>query len=276
MMYKVIKALNNNCILASEDDREVILLYKGIGFQKKAGMLFEAPSQTKKYLMQSTNRSRNCNEIVNNINPLLLETTSEIIRLAKEKFGNVSHDILLPLADHIDFAIKRMEQGIIPQNPFKNDIKLLFPDEYSVALKGKDIIKEMLNKDINEDEVCFITLHIHSSISTNRVTEAMDATRIIHESIIQIESDLKIQIDLQSISYSRFMSHIKFLLLRLNTNDNQQVDINDFIQEKFPFAFNQAKLMSQKLSKVLNKPLPDIEVGYLALHLERVLSHIEE
>lgn len=275
-MYKVIKVLNNNCILASEGNQEVILMFKGLGFQKKTGMLFEAPRNTKKYLMQSTNRSRNSSEIVNNIDPLLLEIASEIIKLAKDKFGTISNDILLPLADHIDFAIKRMDQGIIPHNPFKNDIKLLFPDEYSVALKGKNIIEKMMNKVINDDEVCFITLHIHSAISTNHVTEAMEATRIIHESIVQIETDLKIKIDLQSISYTRFMNHIKFLLLRLNTNDRQQVDISEFTKEKFPFAFHQAKLISQKLSQVLNKPLPDIEIGYLALHLERILSSIDE
>lgn len=273
-MYKVIKVLNNNCILASEENHEVILLFKGLGFQKKPGMLFEAPRNTKKYLMQSTNRSRNSKEIVNNINPLLLEVASEIIRLAKEKFGEISHDILLPLADHIDFAVKRMDQGIMPQNPFKNDIKLLFPDEYKVALKGKDIIKQMINKDINDDEVSFITLHIHSAISTNHVTKTMEATRVIHDSIVQMENDLKIEIDKQSISYTRFMNHIKFLLLRLNTNDKQQVDISEFTKEKFPFAFHQAKQIALKLSPILESPLPNIEIGYLALHLERILSNI--
>lgn len=275
-MYKVLKILNNNCILASEENQEVILLYKGIGFQKKVGEEFVAPRNTKKYLMQSKNRSRNSNEIINNINPLLLEVAAEIIRLAKEKFGVISTDILLPLADHIDFAIKRMEQGVMPVNPFKNDIKLLFPEEYSVALKGREIIEKTMHEVINEDEVCFITLHIHSAISTNQVTEAMDATRIIHDSIVQMETDLNIKINMQSISYTQLMNHIKFLLLRLQTDDNQQVDISQFTKDNFPFAYNQAKLIREKLSQVLSKPLPEIETGYLALHLERVLSNIEK
>lgn len=35
---------------------------------------------------------------------------------------------------------------------------------------------------------------------------------------------------------------------------------------------NMARHMCESLSKVLNKKLPETEIGYLALHLERILS----
>lgn len=34
-MYKIIKVLNNNTILACNETEEVIIMYKGIGFSKK-------------------------------------------------------------------------------------------------------------------------------------------------------------------------------------------------------------------------------------------------
>lgn len=34
-MYQVLKILNNNTILAKEDDNEIIVMAKGIGFGKK-------------------------------------------------------------------------------------------------------------------------------------------------------------------------------------------------------------------------------------------------
>ena len=73
-------------------------------------------------------------------------------------------------------------------------------------------------KTINEDEVGFITLHIHSAISSNQVAESMEATRVIHEGIVKLQKDLNIIIDVQSISYVRLMNHIKFLILRVNSN----------------------------------------------------------
>lgn len=80
------------------------------------------------------------------------------------------------------------------------------------------------------------------------------------------------KIDVESISYARLMNHIKFLIIRLNTNEQLQMDISEFTKNKFPFAYEQAIRMCDNLSKVLHKELPASEIGYLALHLERILS----
>ena len=225
-------------------------------------------------MQKGFNAKKKSDEIMEYIDPIFLEVASEIIKLAVQKFEKVNNDILLPLADHIYFAIKRMEENIMPSNPFINDIRLLFPDEYEVALKGKEVIKKYTSKVINDDEVGFITLHIHSAISSNQVAESMEATRVIHEGIVKLQKDLNIVIDVQSISYVRLMNHIKFLILRVNSNEKLQMDISEFTKDKFPFAYEQACNMCDALSKVLKKELPDTEVGYLALHLERILSSI--
>ena len=55
-----------------------------------------------------------------------------------------------------------------------------FPDEYEVALKiKKKLLNLLLIKEINNDEVSFITLHIHSAISSNKVGESMEAARVV-------------------------------------------------------------------------------------------------
>ncbi len=275
-MYQIIKVLNNNTILVSDEIDEIIVMHKGIGFSKKAEEEIELPSAAKKYVMQkSSSRSKNTSEIINQLDPIYLEVASEILREAHELFDDVDDGILLPLADHICYAIQRMDDNIMPSNPFLNDIRLLFPSEYEVASKGKEIITRLCGRDINEDEVGYITIHVHSAISSNAVSESMEATRIIHESIQKLQDDLHITIDITSISYVRLMNHIKFLLLRLNTSEALQMDISEFTKEKFPFAYEYAKQICEDLSRTLNKELPDNEIGYLALHLERILSSIE-
>lgn len=272
-MYQVLKVLNNNTILAKEDNNEIIIMAKGIGFGKKVNDHFEIPPQAKKYMMQKNYQAKDkLKKVIDYINPVYLEIAAEIIKEATNKFQKVNHDILIPLADHIHFTIKRMDENIMPSNPFTYDIRLLFPDEYEVALKSKEIIKSFINKEINNDEVGFITLHIHSAISSNKVGESMEAARIVHESIIKLQTDLNMKIDVESISYARLMNHIKFLIIRLNTNEQLQMDISEFTKDKFPFAYEQAVRMCDDLSKVLHKELPESEVGYLALHLERILS----
>ena len=277
MMYEIIKVLNNNTILAKKDNLEVIVMYKGIGFAKKTGDLLEIPSQAKKYFMQKNNSSQSrFDHIMEYIDPLYLEISDEILKIANDKFAKkgqkVDYSILLPLADHIFFTIKRMHENIMPSNPFIYDIQLLFPDEYDVALQAREVIKKHVSMTINNDEVGFITLHIHSAISSHKVGESMEATRTIHEQILQLQKDLNIEIDVQSISYVRLMNHIKFLIIRMNTDEKLQMDISEFTKEKFPFAYEQACRMCDALSKALKKELPETEVGYLALHLVRILS----
>lgn len=274
-MSQVLKVLNNNTILVSEKQSEIIIMYKGIGFGKKIDDELEIPSSAKRYVMQKGNSdTRKVSDIINTIDPEYIEVASEILRLATEKFGDVDEGILLPLADHICFAIKRIDEKIMPSNPFLNDIRLLFPDEYQVASKGKEVIKHIISKEINDDEVGYITLHIHSAISSNPVSDSMEATRIIHDSIHKLQQDLHITIDVHSISYVRLMNHIKFLLLRLNTDEPLQMDISEFTKDKFPYAYEEAKTICESLSNVLSKQVPENEIGYLALHLERILSNI--
>lgn len=53
-MFRVIKALNNNGVLAINMDtnKEYILLGKGIGFGKKVNERMEAPDNSSIYLLQ--------------------------------------------------------------------------------------------------------------------------------------------------------------------------------------------------------------------------------
>ena len=81
-MYKIIKVLNNNTILACNETEEVIIMYKGIGFSKKVDDYFEVPRNAKKFLMQKGYKAKSgSNDIINYIDPVYLEIASEIIRL---------------------------------------------------------------------------------------------------------------------------------------------------------------------------------------------------
>lgn len=274
-MYKIIKILNHNAILITDGNEELIVMYKGIGFSKKVEETIEVPKQAKRYLMQKSYNKEKTNDIIDHIDPIYLEISSEILKYTAAKFGVANGDILLPLADHIYFAFKRMDENIMPSNPFKHDIKLLFPEEYEVAQRSKYIIESYTGKVINEDEVGFITLHIHSAVTNNQVVKTMEATQVVHDSINKLQNDLNIVIDVESISYARLMNHIKFLIVRLNQNEELAVDISEFTQDKFPFAYEEATHICDSLAKVLNKEMPHTEVGYLALHLERILSSID-
>jgi len=273
-MFRVIKALNHNGVLAIDMDtnKKHILLGKGIGFGKKVNERMEAPEDTHIYLLQQETERGSTKEIINNIEPKFLEIASTIIMEAKKKFKEVDENILCPLADHIAFAVKRIKNNEHISNPLTPDIRALFSEEYEVACKGKDIIKEVLDVEINEDEIGYIALHIHSSLGNEKISQAMEMAMLVRDCITSIEKNIGKTIDIESLSYNRLMSHIKYMTARTLKGETLKLDMNDYIKERFEKSFEIAEDICKKLGSELNKEIKEVEIGYLAIHIERVFS----
>ncbi len=254
-MFRVIKALNHNGVLAINMDnyKEYILLGKGIGFGKKVNERIEAPENAHIYLLQQETERGLTKEIINNIEPQILEIANNIIMEAEKKFHEVDENILCPLADHIAFAVKRIRDNEQISNPLTQDIKALFPEEYEVACKGKDIIKEIEGIEINEDEIGYIALHIHSSLGNEKVSQAMQVAMLVRSCITSIEESTGKTIDIESLSYNRLMNHIKYMAARMLKGETIKLDMNDYISERFPKSFEIAEDICMKLGKELKK-----------------------
>lgn len=277
-MYTVMKALNNNSVLVQDETgTSMIFLGKGIGFGKKSGDSIACGAGVEVYRFTETNDHGDAMEIIQGVNPLFIEVAGKILKLAQIRFHEVDKNILLPLADHIAFSIERMKADMDISNPFASEIALLYKEEYEVALQGKAIIEEMCGYTINEGEVGYITLHVHSARGEDKVSEAMQTAVIIRDSIEEVERDYNITINTNSMSYTRLMNHMKFLMLRLQGNEELQIDVGDYVSKQFPYAYHTAQKICEELRKVYQKDVPETEIGYLALHIERVrTSELQE
>lgn len=277
-MYTVMKALNNNSVLVQDETgTSMIFLGKGIGFGKKNGDSIACGAGVEVYRFTETNDHGDAMEIIQGVNPLFIEVAGKILKLAQIRFHEMDKNILLPLADHIAFSIERMKADMDISNPFASEIALLYKEEYEVALQGKAIIEEMCGYTINEGEVGYITLHVHSARGEDKVSEAMQTAVIIRDSIEEVERDYNITINTNSMSYTRLMNHMKFLMLRLQGNEELQIDVGDYVSKQFPYAYHTAQKICEELRKVYQKDVPETEIGYLALHIERVrTSELQE
>ena len=74
----------------------------------------------------------------------MIEIINEVITYIAERTDvPLNEHIHIALTDHISFALKRKEQGIIIQNPFymKQEI---YPDEYRMGEYAVRLIKEKM------------------------------------------------------------------------------------------------------------------------------------
>ena len=49
-----------------------------------------------------------------------------------------------------------------------------------------------------------------------------------------------------------------------------KINMNDYVEYKFPESYALAKTVCEHMSKALRVTLEDMEIGYLAMHIERV------
>ena len=142
-------------------------------------------------------------------------------------------------------------------------------------MQGKAIIQERCGYAINEDEVGYITLHIHSALG-EQVDEGMLIAVIINESIQQVEAECGLTIDVHSLSYTRLLTHMKYLLARLREGEVLALDMEDYTRSSFPYSYQVAQHIIERIERTLHKQVPKVETGYLAMHIERVCRSEQE
>lgn len=273
-MYRVIKVLNNNGILVyhNETGREMILLGNGVGFGKRPTQQIDRIPGAKVYSLVTRKKDQSVLKAVNGIQPGFIEAAGQIIEEAEKVFQNMNRDILLPMADHIALAAKRAAGNRQIPNPFTPDIRVLFAREYAVALRGRDIIREMMGYEISDDEVGFITLHIHAGLSDEQVSQTLDTTRIINEGVHMIEEAFGQKFAENSLAYTRLMSHLYYMVARTRNGESTKVDFNDFIFSNYPETGKTAEEVCRFMGKALKKEVGREEIGFLAIHIQRVID----
>lgn len=273
-MYRVIKVLNNNGVLVYDNrtGREQILLGNGVGFGKKPTQQLEEIQGAKVYSLVTKKKQQSVLKVINGIQACYIEAAGKIIEEAEKVFHEVNHDILLPMADHIALAVKRAEENRQIANPFTPDIKVLFEKEFAVALCGLEIINKISGCVISEDEAGFIALHIHAGLSDEHVSVTLETTRIIDEAVKMIESAFDCKIEEESLAYTRLMSHLYYMVARTRNGETTNADFNDFIFRNYPETGKIAEQVCVFMEKEMKKTVAVQEIGFLAIHIQRVIS----
>ncbi|SKC51113.1 PRD domain-containing protein [Maledivibacter halophilus] len=270
--YLIKKVLNNNVILVQQNYQNYILVGKGIGFNRKKGTLLKNIDDIEeKFISLKGLNESEYETFITTIDPQIIETTQKIIEMIKAEIGEKldSHGYIA-LIDHINFAIKRINEGIKIVNPFLFEIKLLYPDEYNLAKNAVSILQEDLQTEIPDAEVGFLTLHIYGVRKDKSKNEALENSKMISEILELVENKLQIKLERNSFLSRRFVMHLMGVIDRAYT---QRFDENKFLkklEEDLKYEFSIAYYIVKKIENKLNVKIPEGEIGYIALHLYKM------
>lgn len=263
---KVIKNINNNVSLCLDSKgKEVIAFGKGIGFTKPP---YDIPLEKIQRTFYDINE-RYVNVITNIPEEYVLVATKIIDSANRLNNENYSDNAIFTLADHLMFAVKRHQQNIHISLPVLYEVKHSYPDEMKLAKRSLKIINQELNVQLNEEEAASIALHFvdcKMAVRTNVKEELL-----INKTASYIEKVMNVTIDKNSFNYSRFVTHMHYLLERgvINksiTSDNRK--LFEAIVKEYPNVYQCAI----GLKEVLKMDFSDEEILYLIIHINRVAS----
>lgn len=267
----IVKSYNNNIVSVKINDEERILFGKGIGFGKKLGDKIEKGTEVEKiFVIEDEDNLRNFKQVIENVDEeFLMLCEKMILYIANELKEELDERIHIALVDHLNFAVKRLSNDEEIENPFSMEIKALYPTEYILAEKVAETIQHEKQLKIPEGEIGFIALHIHSARNCGKLSNTVKSTYLITSIIEYVEEKIEVKIEKTSLDYARFLTHLRFAIKRI------LIDIsikNDFIKEiksKYKLSYKIAKGVSKILFDQLGKNIPEDEIAYLAMHIER-------
>lgn len=268
--YIIKKVLNNNVVIATEMNKDFVLVGKAIGFNAKKGSKISRDKIESTFVKQSSEKS-NFDEVINNINGEVIGVSEEIISMCEKELSvKFSEAIHVSLPDHINFAFHRIEKGVKIENPFLYEIAALYPKEYKLAQKALNLINTRFNIELPEDEIGFICMHINAAIKQRGVSDTLAYTKKIGNIMELISKLLKKNFDKDSLAYVRTVTHISFLLDRVINKKTIKNDLLDNIKKELYNEYDLAIKVAMKIEDLFSIKLPEGEMGYLALHLKRL------
>lgn len=268
----IFKKINNNVALAKDgNDREMVVFGKGIGFP---AMPYELTDLSK---IQRTFYSISSNyiNIIGSLPEDMILLASDLAELAKcELECSINPNLPFTLADHLNFALERFQNGLEMETPLAYDIAHFYPRETELGRQGLELIRERKGVRLPEQEAVSIALHlVNSEMENSDMHTTMVSAKIIGDITAIVEETLQIELDTTGFNYSRFVLHLRYLIQRLQ-NDEQEISAmgRTFVhmQVVYPEAYRCSQKVVRYLKDTWNWRCNDNEELYLFMHINRV------
>lgn len=200
---KIAKVINNNVIsVLNERGQELVVMGRGIAFQKKPGEMVDESRIEKIFRLDNKDISDRFKTLLDEIPIEFMEVSEEIISFAKMRLGKkLNESIYVSLTDHIHFAIERHKKGLDIKNALLWETKRLYRDEYSIGKEALDMIKHKTGVELPEDEAAFIALHIVNAELNEEMPNIVNITKVMQEILNLVKYHFHIDFDEESLHY---------------------------------------------------------------------------
>ena len=269
---------NNNVVLARDDaGGELILTGRGLGFQARPGHEVD-PSRVARTFRPDDGRDPD------HLAHMLAGIPPEYVLLVGAAMADIGLDarasenptLVIALADHLSFAVRRLDVGIDIEYPLLGEVKHLYAGEYAHATALLAAVNARLETPLPDGEAVALALHfVNAGFATGDLSYTYTMTGVIQQMVAIIEQSYSVVLDLGTVSVGRFVTHLRYLFVRIHQHSQLGDGLSTIgaaIRDAYPEAVQCAERLAAVLELRLGSSLTDDEVSYLTLHVARVAS----
>lgn len=269
------RILNNSVVSADDAGHEVIVLGKGLGFDRKVGDALDPSRIEKVFRLEDRAQQDRLRAVASGVPAEVLQVTGDIVQLASTALHRELSDSVYPaLADHLAFALQRARDGVVLPNPLEAQVRTFYREEHGAAELAVDVANARLGVTLPEGEATNIALHL--------ITASLDAGSPDVAAMMALSRDMAaiiryhfgLDLDEQDARQARFLTHVRFFAQRVlsgEAHDGDDEALFELVRRERPEAFVAVDKVAAFLVEQHAYAMTTSERLYLGLHVERLI-----
>lgn len=279
---RILRVFNNNVVLGeNESGEQAVMIGRGLAFGKKKGQSLD-PDLVEQTFVPESQGEEQLTAMLSEIPADILSLATELQSIARDEMGaNISHSFVIPLADHINYALVRGRQGLRIEYPLSIEVGQLYPKEVAFGRRAIGMINDRFGANLPEDEATPIALHlVNSQFATEDLVRTFRMTEVFTQIFDVISAAYGQEINQSNMSVARFVTHLRYLFVRAEQGKNPVSQdpafpaIHDAVRSSYPRAYDCAYKIVLLLQIHLHQELSDDEHTYLTMHIARLATDL--
>jgi beta-glucoside operon transcriptional antiterminator len=290
---RVKQVLNNSVVLGVDDPgTEVILLGPGLGFRTSPGDEVDPAAVQRTFVPDGIGSLERLAAMVEEISIEAVAVSEEVMRAGRDRLGpHVSARVLIPLADHLGFALRRAAEGKGVEYPLRSELSYLYPAELEFGREALGIVERRTGVRLPASEAVPIAMHfVNAQFGSDDMREYVRMTEALQAILQIIDEEYGIRFDEGSVEVARFITHLRFLFVRARSSASGPVPVPDAVASRLveaggdadvlldavrtskPRQYASAVRIGALLGDLFDWTVDQEELLYLSLHVARLTS----
>jgi len=271
---KAIKKINNNVVLCVDgNNKELIAFGKGVGFP---AMPYEI--DLSKISMTFYRIDKRFYDLIEGIPEDVFEVSALIVNKARNTLrGNLNPNLVISVADHINFSIIRMKKYKNMKMLFSYDVEQLYPKETELGKYAVKLIQKKLLITLPNSEITNIAMHLVNAEEEQVQEKVGPAVENLISGIVdKIESVFSITIDRSGFNYNRFAMHLRYYLKRISNKEQFKDDnatLTQLMKEGYPQVYECTVEIGNLIKEKYQSEITEDEILYLMIHVNRIVQN---